>query len=311
MQHLGGFPGKVRFSSLLELLADPPDTPSASRLRVFRFLVLVHAAIQTWEFVIVPYQTAWLALPRIGTIVAAISLTICCALALTRYGRMAPILALPPLLFRLYWTFPWVPNHAFLVFVCVLLLATLDPDRDDEGVLLLQSLRWITIVVLFYTGFQKIVYGYWFRGEFLAWMISHGVDNWRSTFGWMVPSDEMARLTSLTYDPDSGPYRFTSLPVILLSNLTYLAEIILAVLLLCRRTRAMAAMAAIGFVILIQLAPREFMFVLCFSNLLLLFVPGNWHRRLAPLFVLIYVYLLAVSGGIVPGEFFLKPIQRI
>ena len=266
-----------------------------------------------------PYRTAWLALPRTGSIAAAVSLTACCALALTRYGRMAPVLALPPLICRLFWTLPWVPNHTFLVFVCVLLLAALDPDRDDEGVLLLQSLRWITIVVLFYTGFQKIVYGYWFRGEFLAWMISHGTDNWRLTFGWMVPSDEMARLTSLTYDPDSGPYRVASIPFVLLSNLTYLAEMVLAVLLLLRRTRAVAAVTTVGFVFLIQLAPREFMFFLPFSSLLLLFVPGNWHRWLAPFYIFCYLYLLAASGGLelpggteLPGrDFLLKPIGRI
>ena len=165
--------------------------------------------------------------------------------------------------------------------------------------------------MLFYTGFQKVMHGCWFRGEFLAWMISHGTDDWLWAFGWAIPADEITRLKSLGYDPGSGPYRIASIPFVVLSNLTYLAEMTLSVLLLLRRTRTAAAVIAIGMILLIQVAPREFMFFLLFSNLLLLFIPGNQNRRFAPLFVFFYLYLLGAFMGIVPGEFLVKASGRI
>jgi hypothetical protein len=303
--------GKQRPLKFLALLGEPPVTSFARNLRAFRFLVLVHVSVQTWAYVIKPFASAHIALPRIGSITVAIVLTACCALALTRYARLAPVLALPALVLRLYWTLLWIPNHTFLVFVCVVLLALLDPDREDEGDLLLQSLRWVAIVVLCYTGVQKALHGCWFRGEFLAWMVSHGTDDWRWVLGWLVPAEEMARLRSFGYEPGSGPYRVASIPFIVLSNLTYLAEIALAVLLLLRRTRTAAAVIAISLVLLIQLAPREFMFFLLFSNILLLFIPGNQNRRLAPLLVFLYLYLLGAFAGILPGEFLVKATGRI
>lgn len=301
-----------RLAKLPELLADPPGTSFAPNLRAVRLLLLVHVSVQTWAYVFKPFESPHIALPRGGSITVAVVLTACCALALTRHARLAPILALPALLLRLSWGFLWIPNHTFLVFVCIALVALLDPDREDEGELLLQSLRWITIVVLFYTGLQKVLHGCWFRGEFLAWMVSHGTDDWRWAFGWLVPTEEMTRLRSLGYNPGSGPYRVASVPFIVLSNLTYLAEMTLAVLLLLRRTRVTAAAIAIVLVLLVQLAPREFMFFLPFSNLLLLFIPGNQNRRLAPLFVFCYLYLLGAFLGVVPGaELLVKASGRI
>ena len=60
----------------------------------------------------------------------------------------------------------------------------------------------------------------------------------------------------------------------------------------------------------IQLAPREFMFALLYTNLLLLGVRGEWNRRLLPLFIAFYIYLLAVLWG-APGDFLLNPKGRL
>lgn len=293
-------------------LAEPPGPALASNLRAFRFLLLLHVAVQSWGYVVVPIRAAHLAFPPVGAVIVASLLTLCAFSSLTRFGRFAPILALPPLLIRLSWSGLWIPNHTFLVFFCVLLTAVLDPDRDDESVLLLQSLRWLTAMVLFYTGLQKVMHGLWFRGEFLTWMVGRGNDNWRWVFGWLVPEEEVQRLFGLGYGPDTGPYRVQSTALLLLSNLTYVAEMALPVLLVIRRTRVAATLVAILFVFTIQLAPREFMFVLCFTNLLILFLPVGWNRRLAPLIALGYLYLLAAA--LRPdwfGDFALKAAGRI
>ena len=79
----------------------------------------------------------------------------------------------------------------------------------------------------------------------------------------------------------------------------------LGVALALRRTRELAALAAIGLVFTIQAAPREFMFALLYTNLLLLFVRGEPNWRLLPLFLAGYAYLVAVLLG-APGSFLLK-----
>ena len=217
-----------------------------SQLRALRFLVLLHAAVQTWAWFIKPIE-GMLALPRVGVIAATIILTASCGLALTRYGRLAPLIALPVLFLELYWTFPWTANHTFLAFLCVLLFAVLDTRSEKEGPLLLQSLRWITVVVFFYAGLQKALYGYWFHGEFLSWMIAHGVDSWRAIFGVVAPADEVARLQALQrFEVGAGPYRVDSILFVLFSNAVYIAEMALAVLLLFKRTRAFAALGLKG-----------------------------------------------------------------
>jgi len=303
---------KRRLSRLAELLAEPPGAPLARNLRAFRFLLLLHVSVQSWSYVITPIRSAHLEFPYAGSIVVSTLISACALLALTRYGRVAPILALPPLICRLAWSGLWTPNHTVLAFACLLLTATLDPDRDDEGVLLVQGLRWITLVVLFSTGLQKLLHGCWFRGEFLAWMLSKGTDDWRSTFGLLVPASEMERLTALDYRPGSGPYRVDSVPFILLSNFTYLAELLLPVLILLRRTRVAATLFAIGFLLAIQLAPREFMFFLLFTNLVLLFLPCGWSRRLTPLMACGYLYLLAaLARPDLFGDFVIKANGRI
>ena len=70
----------------------------------------MHVSVQTWSYVIKPFQLLHLAFPRVGIITVAIVLTVCCALALTRYARLAPILALPALVLRLYWMLLWIPK---------------------------------------------------------------------------------------------------------------------------------------------------------------------------------------------------------
>ena len=102
------------------------------------------------------------------------------------------------------------------------------------------------------------------------------------------------------------PYRVGSLPLTLLSNAVYLAEMAIGALLVPRRTREWAALAAIAMVFAIQLAPREFMFALLYTNLLLLCVRGAPNRRLLPLFLGLYAWLLAALLG-APGSFLLKP----
>ena len=300
---------ELMISRILQRVEDPPGQSRGPELRAFRLLLLLHVTVQAWGWVAVPILGVF-ALPRIGAIAAAILLTACCALSVTRWGRIAAVIALPALLWQHSYLFPGTANHHYLTLGFVLLFALLDPDDAGEGELLGQSLRWVMVVVLFYAGFQKILHGYWFRGEFLAWMISHGLPEWDAAFAWMLPATEVERLNGLsTSGLGSGPYRITYFPFVVFANAVCLLEMALAGMLLLARTRTAAALGSIALVFAIQAAPKELMFALISCQLLLLFVPGNWNRRLLPIFTVVYVYYLAIVLG-APGEFLLKASGR-
>ena len=132
-------------------------------------------------------------------------------------------------------------------------------------------------------------------------MIAHGPPAWRSAFGTFVPSEEIARVTALPrFAMDVGPYRIASLPLWGVSNGVWLGEIALGAGLLHQRSRVAAALGALALVLIIQTAPREWMFALLYAPLLLLCLRGPWLPRLMPAFIGIELYLLAALAG-APG----------
>jgi hypothetical protein len=269
-------------------------------------LVLAHLAVQGFAWWARPLPTPVsfppLALVCVSAVLAALSL-----LALLRHGRLACQVALPFAAWVVFWVFPFTPNHTFLAFLVLALFAWLDPDREEDAGLLLRGLRWLTVIVFFYAGLQKALHGLYFRGEFLSWMIAQGVDRWEAVFGWMIPDAELARLGSYPrYLVGAGPYRVEAPLLVLASNAVWLGELLLSLLLVLRRSRELAALAAVALVFTIQLAPREFMFALLYTQMLLLFVRGDLNRRLLPLLLLGTWYQLALLFGAPGGELLLK-----
>lgn len=262
--------------------------------------------MQGWAWVLLPPPTPF-GFPPAAILSAALAITLLCVGTLFGRGRLLGALALPLAAWMVFWIFPMTANHSFLVLVLLGLSSFLDSEQPEEEALLLQSLRWVAVLIFVWAGLQKALHGLYFRGEFLAWMIGHGVERWADVFGWLLPSGEVERLRGLPrYWTGAGPYRVESWPFWLAANGIWVGEIGLGVGLLARRTRELAALGAIGLVLLIQLSPREFMFALLYTNLLLLFVPGEWNRRLLPLFLAAYACLLAALLGLVPGDFLLK-----
>lgn len=295
---------------MLDWTADPPGRSPEVGLRALRVLVLAHWVTQSWAWAIQPL-TEPSELPRSVYAAAAALLTALCAMAFTRRGRLACLLALPIALAACAHIFPMLPNHTGLAFLVLALFAWLDV-RGEDGQLLLRTLRWMTALVFIWAGLQKALNGYYFQGEFLAWMVAHGPSLWGHVFGWVLPHEELERLQALTrFEPGTGPYRVASLPFVLLANAVWVGEVLLGLGMLWHRTRVWAALGALATVGAIQLAPREWMFALLFAQQLLLFLPGVWLRRLLPIFLAIYVVLLAVLAG-APGEaIFIKASGRL
>jgi hypothetical protein len=168
--------------------------------------------------------------------------------------------------------------------------------------MVLAGLRWLTVLVLFHTGLQKLLYGHYWRGDFLAFMVGRG-ERFADLFRWILPPAEIARLAS--HDPfreGAGPYRVSEPLFVAASNLVWIAEVALPAGLILRRTRAAAAFAALAFVLVIQLGAREMGFALLFGNLLLLFAPAGLAARLLPLWLGFLGLTLLATSGLLPGR---------
>lgn len=292
-------------ASPLDWTADPPGVTAEHHLRAFRILLLAHWVVQAWAWWVRPLESPF-GFPEVPLVLGAVALTALFALAFTRHGRVACALAFPITVGMAAWVFPGTPNHTFLAALLVGLFAWLDLQRGSEARLLLQTLRWMTAIVFFWAGAQKALNGLYFRGEFLSWMVAQSQDHWAAVFGWFMPAEEIERLTALPrFQTGVGPYRVASWPFLLVSNGVWLGEIALAGAMLVPCLRHWAALVAIGLVVAIQSAPHEWMFALLYSQLLLLFVPGEWNRRLLPFFLAAYGWLLAALTGLAPGARFL------
>jgi hypothetical protein len=282
-------------SRLLALFASEGET-GFRKLYAFRVLLMIHAAARSWLWL--QYSAQPGALP---IALSAGALTLCLALALhRRTAAWAPRLALPVLLLQLVWTFPLTDNHFFIELYCVLLVCLMEDDAKTEK-LVLPALGWLAALILFQTGLQKVLYGQYFGGEFLSFMIGQG-DRFADLFSLFVPADDIARLQS--YDSmrtGSGPYRVGGWLLPALSNGVYGAELLLPIGLLIPKWRTVSASLAIALVVTIQFGAREFGFALLFSNLLLLLLPGATSRRLLPFFAAAYLYLIGAAYGVLPG----------
>jgi hypothetical protein len=281
----------------LALAADARPELAGERLRALRRFLLTWGAVRSWVWLAfgAPVDQTVLAL-------AATALTAAAALAFTRrFERIAPVVALAALLAELFATLPLTHNHFFveLYAVAILALGGGNPDEDPRTV---AGLRWLVALVLLHTGLQKLLYGHYLHGDFLAFMVGRG-DRFADLFRWTLPESEVARLAS--YDPfreGAGPYRVAETSFVVLSNLVWIAEIGLPVALLVRRTRVFAAAAAIAFVVALQLGARELGFALLFGNLLLIFAPPRWATRVLPLSLGVLAVTLAAAWGLLPGR---------
>lgn len=271
----------------------PAPQGDGGALTAFRRIVLLHGCVRSWLWVAADERAD----PVL--IAAAVIASVAFGWVWARTGRLAPRVALIALALQLVATFPLTDNHFFLELYAVGLLSLVDRSGASEREVV-RSLRWLVAIVLLQTGLQKLLYGQYFSGQFLAFMIGQG-DRFAVPFEWIVSAEEVDRLRG--YDAlrtGAGPFRVESLAFVAISNLVWIAEIGLAGLLAFVRTRRPAAVVAMALVVTIQLAARELGFALLFVNLLLLFtVKGN--ERALPWFVAAYAWAIGVALGWLPG----------
>ena len=273
------------------LAGDASDTLVSVKLRAFRQFLLLYGAARSWLWVKLILFEAPL-LP-----VSAVVMTVGFALTLSpRSAYLGPRVALPAMLYQVALVFPNTANHNFLELYALALLCLLGHDETPDLQWVLGGLKWLTVVVLFHTGFQKLAHGYYLRGDFLAFMVG-AQERFAHLFAVMLPAEEITRLQSYDYlRTGSGPFRVSRPLFVAASNAVWIAELTLPVFVVWRRTRTWATLLAVGLIVMIQLGALEIGFAILFVNLLLLFLPGNWNRRLLPLFA--FVLVIAALAGL-------------
>lgn len=295
-------------SRILSLAGPHQETAWKTNLRWFRAFVFMHMAVRS--FVTLELDAAqhsgvssFLLVLRVVIIVAAVTGLV------PRFTMWSARIAGLLLLLEVAATLPFTANHVFLEFLVLALLALLDERDRREGELFLQAVRWLVAILFFYTGLQKVLYGYYFDGQCLSYLAATE-ERFAYFFKHLIPAEEMQRLMSYNgkevtpgkFRPElgSGPYRVDSLLFLLVCNGVYIFEMLAGVLLMVRKTRPWAVGASIAFVILIELGAREITFGALMINLLLLFSRRPWVKRLFVLFAMLYLYLAAHGVGWVP-----------
>ncbi len=293
----------IWFTRFLSLAGADAVTTINAKWSYFLTFLFTYFVSEYWHFVFGIYEIT----PEEKKILIgmAVLVTTSFILLLLKATRTALLLLWSTLVFKIYWTFPMTPNHRYLEFIIISLAVFLNPQKKEEKSLFFQTCRWLTIIIFIYTGIQKILYGLYFQGEFLALMISQNT-RFAQFFQWIIPPTEWTRLTNFanTYTIGSGPFTMDSILFKLASNLSYLLEIILPCLLLIKKIRPYAIGLALLFFILIELAAREYYFGILISGLMLLFFEQDVYKKTIPVFITLYLYFLCTWMGIFPKYYF-------
>ena len=143
--------------------------PQAAIVRAFTVFLLCHLVVRTLQWTL--RADDWIP-ARVGMIAV---LAVCAFVGWwwPERTRVAAAVALGLLAMKLVASFPTTSNHFFIEFLCLALVVLCDADVGDERALLLSGARWLTVIVLFYSGVQKVLYGTYFGGQFLGLSIGH------------------------------------------------------------------------------------------------------------------------------------------
>ena len=283
--------------ALIQRIADDDPKVQHAKAVTFYYLFGVALASEAWYRVLKEggasdfYSWAML-------IVSPIALGM---LAVPRLRRWAGVGYFVVALCHVVHSFPATGNHVGLALMVCVALSVLNLTRmGEEQFWALGTLRCMLLIVMCYAGLQKLCHGYYFRGEVLALYIML-VDTFGDLFRWFLPAEEIARLRSYSFNAGQGPFRVDSAVFILVSNVSWLAEIVFSLMLISRKTRVIGIAGLFVSVLMIEIAAREIYFGLMIVMMLFLFAPIDLNRRLAPLYIAFYVWSIPMALEWVPG----------
>ena len=177
------------------------DGVSASRLTSFSRALLVGYAA---ERCVAAIETGGLVEPwQIAVSVVAV---VCAIAAFLRPNGTTFLVLGLAMLAHLYARFPQSGNHVYLQCLVVFTLALTRFDEARERQSLVAALRWVTIFVFFYAGVQKLVHGYYVRGEVFAFLIANEA-RFETLLSPLLSAAERARFAAFTMAEGEGPTR--------------------------------------------------------------------------------------------------------
>jgi len=214
---------------------------------------------------------------------------------------------LPPVAFALLLLAGWsltrrlpdAPLHSYLA-VYIALVVFLLRDDGAERSLALGSLRWICAIGWIGFGLQKLLHGFYFDGQYLAWQISTNRDS-HLLLGNLVDARSLQQLDGFRGAAGTGPYSPYGTLLTVASNAVWALEILVGLGLIYWKSRPTALIVGFGLLLATALCYRDIYQSLLLFNLLLLFASPGYHRGGAALIIFSCVAILAGAMGFVPA----------
>ena len=251
------------------------------QLTLFSRFLLFHLAVKGAMAAVAPGRPV-----DIGV---AIAFAICLLMSFRRRTLQWAIwFALPVLCVRLGSYFPSTANLSGLEFLCLLFLGIAQVQKPEDQPLALSALRFLAVWAMLFSGVQKVLYGTYFNGAYLAMLIANQ-GRFALPFYFVMPADELETLQNAAVD---GPYTIRAPAVLILSNLVYILEIAAAFLLVVPRYRRYGVVLACALLVAIEVGAREYTFGMLVLNLLFLFLDERWSRRGLVIAVAFYSVML-------------------
>ncbi len=193
-------PRHLTWADRILALVDGDDPATAlSKARTFERIFVLIVCGEYW----VRASPAWgdfgLDYRLVLVLISALGVTTLSA----KWGRLGFAgLALAQMV-RIGIDFPTTGNHSYLELLLCVLCASFDVADRQERPLLLRTVRWMTCVVFFYAGVQKLVHSYYFRGEMLAY--ATGLEAFKPALRLLLPHDHVVRLSHYHFQAGDGP----------------------------------------------------------------------------------------------------------
>ena len=256
------------------MLSPAPEAPEAFIVWAWRYL-LGHLIFRYSASLLSNQSFSLYPALYLGLISAALLLSF----APSRFTRFSKLLAMTTVALEMSRAFPINPNHCCLETLLLVLLLLVDFHQVLHRELLVAMGRWIITLIMVYSSLQKILHGEYFNGMFFAERVNN--ERFRPFLKLVLHPEEFQALRQTLQSGLEAPLVLHSPGALVISNLVYLSELLVAFLLLGRRTRVLGATLGLLILVAIEVVARELTFGLLALNLFMLFFPLRWRRRVA------------------------------
>ncbi|WP_148314545.1 hypothetical protein [Sorangium cellulosum] len=285
-----------KFDPLAMMLAPPATATRPFVAWAWRYL-LAHLAFRYTERLLTSDEIR--ALPSLC--LALMTAALVASFAGVRWARASKAIAAVAVAIEMASRFPFNSNHSFAETLLLILFVLVDFPEAEQRDLLVAMGRWIITLIMFHSGLQKILHGTYFDGMYLATRLDN--DRFQWLLRHVLQPEEFTSLHRALQAGSEGPFAFHSPAAIVFSNAVYLSELLVALLLVRERTRALGTALGVMVIAAIEVVAREITFGILALNLLMLFFPLPWRKAVAALSIVAYVALLAAQWYVGPDVF--------